>query len=83
VLDNVNNQFDTSKFDHIVEGGVEIKSGILQILDCPNSNVELEVKIKTGRYRIRVLKYAMNLPYKYVANSGKTTQMPAFPDFSK
>ena len=59
VLDSVNNQFDTSKFDHIVEGGVEIKSGILQILDCPNSNVELEVKIKPGTYRIRV--YSSNL----------------------
>lgn len=54
VLDSINNQIDTTQFDHIVEGGIEIKSGILQVLDCPNSNIELEVKLKPSRYRIRV-----------------------------
>jgi hypothetical protein len=47
------------RYDHIVEGGLEIKSGVLQVLDCPNSKVELEVKVKPGKYRVRI--YSSNL----------------------
>ena len=50
---------DTDLYDHIVESGIEVKSGILQILDCPNSNVEGEIKIVPGVYKIRV--YSTNL----------------------
>lgn len=46
-------------YDHVVEAGIEIKSGILQILDCPNSEVEMEVKVVPGFYKIRV--YSRNL----------------------
>ena len=46
-------------YDHIVEVGIEIKSGKLQILDCPNSNMEEEVTLIPGIYRIRV--YSQNL----------------------
>lgn len=59
ILECENNLIDTTQFDHIVEGGIEITSGILQILDCPNSDIELEVKLKPGVYRIRV--YSSNL----------------------
>ena len=59
ILDSMNNKIDSTQFDHIVEGGIEIKSGLLQVLDCPNLNVELEVKLKPGTYRIRV--YSSNL----------------------
>ena len=47
------------QYDHIVEGGVEVKSGVLQVLDCPNSKVELELIVKPGKYRVRI--YSSNL----------------------
>jgi len=59
LLSSVNNDKDYSKYDHIVEGGLNVKSGTLQVLDCPNSEVELELKIKPGKYRVRV--YSSNL----------------------
>ncbi len=45
---------DCADFDHVVEGSLEIKSGILQIQDCPNSNVELEINVVPSWYRIRI-----------------------------
>ncbi|PUZ19588.1 hypothetical protein GA0116948_12518 [Chitinophaga costaii] len=48
-----------NQYDHIVEGGLDIPSGILQVLDCPFSNIELEVKIPPGKYRVRI--YSANL----------------------
>ncbi|MDO3645016.1 hypothetical protein [Mucilaginibacter sp. L3T2-6] len=59
LLNTRNNSFDFSKFDHIVEAGINIKSGHLEVLDCPNSGVHLEVKINPGHYRVRV--YSANL----------------------
>jgi hypothetical protein len=59
LMDSVNNKFDSSHFDHIVESGIEIKSGILQVLDCPNLNTELEISLKPGTYGVRV--YSLNL----------------------
>jgi hypothetical protein len=59
LLDKKNDSIEYSQYDHIVEGGVSLKSGILQILDCPNSNVELEVKVNPGKYRARI--YSSNL----------------------
>lgn len=59
VLKAENKQTDYNKYDHIVEGGLEIKSGVLQVLDCPNSEVELELKVNLGKYRVRV--YSSNL----------------------
>jgi len=46
-------------YDHVVEGGIDIVSGILQIQDCPTSSVELELKVNPGQYRVRV--YSLNL----------------------
>jgi hypothetical protein len=45
---------DFNKYDHIVEAGLQINSGILQILNCPNSNVEFESDLPVGNYRVRV-----------------------------
>ena len=59
LLDSKRDNLEYNQYDHIVEGGVNIKSGILQILDCPNSNVELEVKVNPGKYRARI--YSLNL----------------------
>jgi hypothetical protein len=47
------------EYDHVVEAGIEIKSGVLQILDCPNSTLELEISVEPGTYRVRV--YSSNL----------------------
>jgi hypothetical protein len=59
LLDGKNDNIDFDQYDHIVEGGLSVKSGILQVVDCPNSNVELEVEINPGAYRARV--YSLNL----------------------
>lgn len=59
LLSSPNSSYDPNMYDHIVEGSIVIRSGTLQVLDCPNSNVELEVSIQPGIYRVRV--YSSNL----------------------
>jgi len=59
LLDTRNDSINLIDYDHIVEAGVEIKSGVIQILDCPNSNVELELSVDPGLYRARI--YSSNL----------------------
>lgn len=54
ILDSVNNDIDLTKYDHIVEAGIDVESGVLQFMDCPNSAIELEVKVNPGSYRVRV-----------------------------
>tara|TARA_Y100000815_G_C13306913_1_gene486846 strand:+ start:750 stop:1397 length:648 start_codon:yes stop_codon:yes gene_type:complete len=54
ILDKPTTDINFDLYDHIVEGGINIESGELQILDCPNSHVELSFKIDPGKYRIRV-----------------------------
>jgi hypothetical protein len=67
LLDSKEDHIEYDHYDHIVEGGLNVKSGILQVLDCPNSNIELEVKIKADKYRARI--YSLNLA-SVVADSG-------------
>ena len=50
---------DFAIYDHIVEGSLNIRSGILQVLDCPNMKEEFRVNIMKGMYRVRV--YSINL----------------------
>ncbi|KAA8476147.1 hypothetical protein BDE36_2607 [Arcticibacter tournemirensis] len=52
-------EVDYKKYDHIVECGLNISSGFLQILDCPTSRVQLELKVPSGKYAVRV--YSLNL----------------------
>jgi hypothetical protein len=59
ILSKANTNFNPNKFDHIVEGGVESKSGKIEILDCPNSKVELAIKVAPGNYLVRI--YSSNL----------------------
>lgn len=59
ILEKPIKNVDYNKYDHIVEAGINIESGTLQVLDCPNSSVELEIKIPPGKYRVRV--YSSNL----------------------
>jgi hypothetical protein len=59
MLDVINNEFMADHYDHIVEAGLELKSGTVQIIGCPTSEVELEFKIAPGMYRVRI--YSSNL----------------------
>ena len=54
ILDKPVENIDFKLYDHIVEGGINVESGELQILDCPTSSVELELKVKPGKYRVRI-----------------------------
>ncbi|MBZ5857731.1 hypothetical protein [Flavihumibacter profundi] len=68
LLDSKIDEKDLSKFDHIVEGSLLIKSGKLQILDCPNFKVELELNIEPDWYKVRVS--SSNLDKAYQENPG-------------
>lgn len=59
ILDRKKDQIEYDQYDHIVEGGVNVQSGILQILDCASLLVKLEMPVMTGKYRARV--YSLNL----------------------
>lgn len=59
ILQHRNKQIELTNYNHVVEASLEIKSGILQVLDCPNSAVELELTIESGFYRARI--YSANL----------------------
>ncbi len=54
VLKNQPKKRDFSKYDHIVEAGIRVDSGILQIADSPNFHVEKEIELQPGSYRIRI-----------------------------
>jgi hypothetical protein len=54
VLNEPSKLTDFSLYDHVVEGGIKIPSGKLQIFDCPNHNLQLSVKVISGNYRVRV-----------------------------
>ncbi len=59
VLDIPSKNIDYTQYDHIVEGGINVQSGELQILNCPNGHLELSLKVTPGKYRVRV--YSSNL----------------------
>lgn len=59
ILETENKSIDLEKYDHIVEGGLEVTSGKLQISDCPNYIVEMAIGINNGRYKVRI--YSSNL----------------------
>lgn len=46
-------------YDHIVEGYIDIKSGALEVQDCPDSLVQLEINLSKGLYIVRI--YSSNL----------------------
>jgi hypothetical protein len=59
ILKEENRSVKTDSFDHIVEGRLEIKSGRLRILDCPNASIALDIPLADGIYRVRI--YSSNL----------------------
>ncbi|HLN95630.1 MAG TPA: hypothetical protein VK183_08335 [Flavobacterium sp.] len=48
---------ELDKFDHVVEAGIQLPSGQLQITNCPFSEVVFETKLPKAHYRVR-LSYA-------------------------
>lgn len=73
-----NDNFELDAYDHIVEGSLKIHSGVLQVLDCPNSSVELEVKVPPGNYRVRV--YSSNLASVNGDEGDDFYQLEVWPD---
>jgi hypothetical protein len=63
ILNSENMVADFNKYDHIVEAGIQIESGIIQVMDCPTSTIELEVEVTPGTYRVRI--YASELKGMY------------------
>lgn len=59
ILNSENNEFDLDSFDHIVEAGLMISSGSLEIRSCPTNEIELKIEMPNGQYRCRV--YSSNL----------------------
>jgi hypothetical protein len=59
IIEAANNEINLNDYDHIVEAGIRITSGTIQVLDCPDSNVEFEINVKPGSYRVRI--YSSNL----------------------
>lgn len=54
LLSSPNLDIDFTKYDHIVEAGIKIESGLLQVIDCPNSEVAFNIMIEPNTYRIRI-----------------------------
>jgi hypothetical protein len=54
VLDRKNDNLDFAHYDHVVEAGLKISSGILTILDCTSRDVQLQVSMEPGAYRVRI-----------------------------
>ncbi|MBW1658418.1 hypothetical protein [Flavobacterium quisquiliarum] len=63
ILDSKSLISDFSDFDHVVEANLEIKTGFVQINDCPFTILVLEEKVEIGNYRVRV--YYSNLESAY------------------
>ena len=66
ILDSKSLVSDFSIFDHVVEASLEIKTGILQVNDCPFTDLILEQKIEIGNYRVRI--YFNNFKSAYSEN---------------
>jgi len=54
LLEKENKDYDLSIYHHIVEGGINVDSGIIQLLSCPSSEIGLEIQVSPGQYRVRV-----------------------------
>ena len=54
VLQKPTTNINYDLYDNIVGGSIDIESGELQSLDCPNNQVEFSLKLKPGKYRIRI-----------------------------
>ncbi|MDB5159188.1 MAG: hypothetical protein JWR50_3895 [Mucilaginibacter sp.] len=60
LLKNAEQLADYSNCDHVVEAGINIESGIIQLLDCPSCQVNLEIQVLPGNYGVRVSFFNMS-----------------------
>ncbi|RZJ60886.1 MAG: hypothetical protein EOO58_02440 [Hymenobacter sp.] len=44
---------DLEEYDHVVEASLKISSGIIQVLNCPDSTIEFEKRVVPGDYRVQ------------------------------
>jgi len=54
VLENENTSFDINKYDHIVEASIKVENGKLEIVDCPDSDTIIEIRLNDTNYRVRL-----------------------------
>lgn len=54
ILESASEVSISEECDHVVEGSIAILSGMVQIIDCPDSDVQLEFVVEPGDYRVRV-----------------------------
>jgi hypothetical protein len=59
LVDKLNPNTNLNKYDHVVEGSLQLVSGFLQITNCPDNEIELTLKLKPGIYKVRI--YSSNL----------------------
>ena len=59
VLHTADTEKDFGKYDHVVEGSVKLTSGIMEILNFPDTKIILKAIVTPGRYRVRIYSYAI------------------------
>lgn len=59
VLNKKPQESNFDQYDHVVEGSLEVTSEEIEVLNCPDSSVELKIYVAPGTYRVRV--YSSNL----------------------
>src|ERR1700743_2947989 len=45
VLEKSNDNINHTDYDHIVEGSIEIKSGLIEVTNCPTNTVEATISL--------------------------------------
>lgn len=59
VLNTADTEKDFSRYDHVVEGSVKLSSGIVEILNFPDTKIILKAIVTPARYRVRIYSYAV------------------------
>jgi hypothetical protein len=59
VLNTADTEKDFSKYDHVVEGSVKLSSGIMEVLNFPDTKIILKAIVTPARYRVRIYSYAV------------------------
>jgi hypothetical protein len=54
VLEMQNNQRNFDEFEHIVEVSIDVPSGVLQLKNCTNFDLKLELQLKPRTYAFRI-----------------------------
>ncbi|UOE49922.1 hypothetical protein MTO98_02405 [Mucilaginibacter sp. SMC90] len=59
VLNTADTEKDFGKYDHVVEGSVKLSSGIMEVLNFPDTKIILKAIVTPARYRVRIYSYAI------------------------